>query len=197
MEETTGRTAWQSAHDELVAQAGVPAWRHRPPRLVIKQGRFSPWWSPILWLAHRPSAWSAWRSVIVSAELLRSPPNRYLLAHELGHLACRHHARYLITTGWVVTLGLLLATVGPSAPAPARVAGLCLFLLGVGQMIRLCSLRSEYEADAFCAKLIGASATLTGIQQHARRVNERLQPSARRRLRQLRTATRRRVKFPE
>jgi Zn-dependent protease with chaperone function len=182
MEETTGQAAWQAAYHELVARADIPAWRHRPPRLVIKQGRFSPWWSPILWLAHRPSAWSAWRSVIISAELLQGPPNRYLLAHELGHLACRHHARYLITTGWVVGLGILLATIGPSAPVPARVAGLCLFLIGVGQMIRLCSLRSEYEADTFCAKIIGQSATAIGIQEHARYVNGKLQPSTRRRM---------------
>ena len=96
------------------------------------------------WFARRPSAWSAWRNVVVSRDLLEQPPNRYLLAHELGHLANRHHARCLATTVWVVGLGILLATLGPAWPVAARATGLILFLCGVGHMIGLCSLRSEY-----------------------------------------------------
>lgn len=121
---------------------------------------------------------TAWRNVVVSRDLLEQPPNRYLLAHELGHLAHRHHARYLATTAWVVGLGILLAALGPAWPVAARATGLILFLCGVGRMIGLCSLRSEYEADRFAAQLIGMPATVEGVAQHARKVDGVLQRSA-------------------
>ena len=177
-DDNKGPTAWRAAFESLIEAAKQPAWRTTPPRFVVKQGRFSPWWSPVLWLARRPSAWSAWRNVVVSSDLLDQPPNRYLLAHELGHLAHRHHARYLATTVWVVGLGILLATLGPAWPVEARATGLVLFLCGVGHMIGLCSLRSEYEADLFAAQLIGKPATVEGIAHHARKVDGALQRSA-------------------
>ena len=177
-DDNKGPTAWRAAFGSLIELAHQPAWRTTPPRFVVKQGRLSPWWSPVLWLARRPSAWSAWRNVVVSSDLLDQPPNRYLLAHELGHLAHRHHARYLATTVWVVGLGILLATLGPTWPVAARATGLILFLCGVGHMIGLCSLRSEYEADRFAAQLIGTSATVEGVAQHARKVDGVLQRSA-------------------
>lgn len=181
-DDNKGPTAWHAAFDSLIEAAQQPAWRTTPPRFVVKQGRFSPWWSPVLWLARRPSAWSAWRNVVVSSDLLDQTPNRYLLAHELGHLAHRHHARYMATTVWVVGLGILLATLGPTWPVVARAAGLILFLCGVGHMIGLCSLRSEHEADRFAATLIGERATIAGIEGHARTVGGKLQRSARLRI---------------
>lgn len=177
MTDDKGPTAWRAAFESLIKAAQQPVWCTAPPRLVVKHGRFSPWWSPVLWLARRPSTWSAWRTVVISSDLLDQPPNRYLLAHELGHLAHRHHARYMATTVWVVGLGILLATFGPTLPVLARVAGLVLFLCGVGRMIGLCSLRSEYEADGFAARLIGTPATVEGIAQHARKVKGALQRS--------------------
>ena len=63
-----GRPAFQA----LIEQAGHPRWSQRPPKLIIKRQGLSPWWSPALWLAHRPSAWSAWNCVIVSEEMLKT-----------------------------------------------------------------------------------------------------------------------------
>ncbi len=84
----------------------------------------------------------------------------------------------MATTVWVVGLGILLAALGPAWPVAARATGLILFLCGVGHMIGLCSLRSEYEADRFAAQLIGTSATVEGVAQHARKVDGVLQRSA-------------------
>ena len=78
----------------------------------------------------------------------------------------------------MVGLGILLATLGPAWPVAARATGLILFLCGVGHMIGLCSLRSEYEADLFAAQLIGKPATVEGIAHHARKVDGALQRSA-------------------
>lgn len=88
----------------------------------------------------------------------------------------------MATTIWVVGLGSLLAATGPSWPVPLRVAGLALFLFGVGHMIGLFSLRSEYEADRFAARLIGTPATVAGVAQHGRKIHNALQTSARRRI---------------
>ena len=150
--------SWQASFQALIEQAGHPRWRQRPPKLIIKRPGRSPWWSPALWFAHRPSAWSAWHCVIVSEEMLKSPPNRYLLAHELGHLHHAHHAQYQATSLAILCCGSLLYTYGPAASLAIKLLGLVLILALGLRLIALCSLKAEYQADAFAARLIGAEA---------------------------------------
>lgn len=175
-----GQLAWQRALDNLIDHSGRFRNRQRP-QLVIKRG-FAPVWSPLLWFMQRPSTWSAWNSVIVSAELLDNPPNRYLLAHELGHLYHRHHRRYHLASVVAVGVGSLLHLVGPSLPPWINAVGLAVFFASVATMVVLCSLRAEFEADRFAADLIGKEAVRRGIEEHARRTNGEVSHSALRRL---------------
>ena len=164
-----GRPAFQA----LIEQAGHPRWNARPPQLIIKRQGLSPWWSPALWLAHRPSAWSAWNCVIVSEEMLKRPPNRYLLAHELGHLHHLHHAQYQATSLAILLCASLLYAYGPAASLAIKLLGLALILALGLRLIELCSLKAEFQADAFAARLIGAEEVAKGIQAHARKTKRR------------------------
>lgn len=176
---------WKASFQALIDQAGHPRWSQRPPKLIIKRQGLSPWWSPALWLAHRPSAWSAWNCVIVSEEMLKRPPNRYLLAHELGHLHHAHHAQYQATSLAILLCGSLLYAYGPTAPLAIKLLGIFLILALGLRLIELCSLKAEYQADEFAAQLIGVEAVEQGIQAHARRTREGISASARRRLARL------------
>jgi Zn-dependent protease with chaperone function len=173
---------WQASFQALIEQAGHPRWSQRPPKLIIKRQGLSPWWSPALWLAHRPSAWSAWNCVIVSEEMLSRPPNRYLLAHELGHLHHLHHAQYQATSLALLLCASLLYAYGPAAALAVKLLGLALILALGLRLIELCSLKAEYQADAFAARLIGAEEVAKGIQAHARKTKAGISAGARRRL---------------
>jgi hypothetical protein len=80
---------WQKDADALFPTIRwLPFWR---PRIVLKNGYFSPWFWPFLWFA-KTGAFNLFFFVIVSRELLDCPGEhrRAVLAHECGHLRGFH-----------------------------------------------------------------------------------------------------------
>jgi Zn-dependent protease with chaperone function len=162
---------WQADLDELACRSHHWAVRRWPPKLVVKRGRFSPWWCPALWFALRPSAWTVLHCIVVSDALLTCPqPARlYLLAHELGHVEAMHPAQFalavLFSAGGLVLLSL--AVRGLLAIDLIYVAAV-LFLTGCVLSARLIwlmqTLAVEFEADAIAVRLIGCQPVMDGIR---------------------------------
>ena len=73
-------------------------------------------------------------------------------------------------------------TYGPTAHLAIKLLGIFLILALGLRLIELCSLKAEFQADAFAARLIGAEEVAKGIQAHARKTKAGISASARRRL---------------
>jgi hypothetical protein len=77
--------------------------------LIVKRSRFHPLWLPAAF-SKTPGAWGGVGHIIVSAEWLESDreTRRYIVAHELGHLARKHSERVLGSMIITVALGILI-----------------------------------------------------------------------------------------
>jgi Zn-dependent protease with chaperone function len=107
--------------------------------------------------------------IIVSAERLEADreTRRYLVAHELGHLARKHSERVLGSVIITVAIGILIL----AAPNLRRhfylslkiVIATAFFASGGFLLWTLWGYNTEYEADAVATGLINKQAVIKGI----------------------------------
>lgn len=178
-------SAWQADLDRFVAELKI-----RKPSLVVKRGRFAPVWLPSAW-GSKPAAWAWFNTIVVADGALRHPAEvrRYLLAHELGHVAKGHSQRQAIA----LSLVLLCSVPGVFGILPATHLPLLVKILWAGVFFGAALYFSwltltclpEYEADAVAARLIGQGQVIYGILEMARLSGEGLTSKRRNRLRKL------------
>ena len=163
---------WQQELQRLVMLSGRRGLAGMSPRLLLKSGPFSPWFLPMLWLIRSPGAWSYWNLIAVSEELLDAPPEfrRYLLGHELGHIARGHNLWPMLGAFLTVCAYPAAATLPAFGPTWFAIgASFVLLVTGAGLVFASLSMIPEYQADEFCASLIGRRAVADGIHWMAQR----------------------------
>ncbi len=156
---------WQREADELHQPIRwLPFWR---PRVVVKQGRFSPWFWPFLWLT-KSGAFNLLFLVIVSEDLLSCPPHhrRAIIAHECGHL-CGFHALIWMAAAAVVLkndairagFAWIGSHLGPWVALWAFVAFLVLSLLAFRALLHW----FEHQADDYAVARVGPQAVVAAL----------------------------------
>jgi Zn-dependent protease with chaperone function len=174
---------WQRDLEWLAAEL-----RLRTPSLVLKRSRFSPIWCPAAW-GVKPGAWAGFNKIVVAEAALEFPPEirRYLLAHELGHVAKAH------AQGQTIALAVVLLCAAPSLvahhahlPAVFKLVCALIFFGAALYFSRLAfTYAAEYEADEIAMRLIGRRQVVYGILEMARLSGEGLTAKRRNRLRRL------------
>jgi len=161
---------WKADLQQFTEVLGI-----RAPRIVVKRSRFEPIWCVTSWSA-KPGAWAGLNTIVVSPQLLSCSPElrRYLLAHELGHIARRHSTRVILPL-LVILLCVGVVSFHPLqpylAPMPLRLFIAALFFSAAGYVLWFTrGFAPEYEADAVAARLIGKDAVILGYLRYGRAV---------------------------
>lgn len=149
---------WQKEANELCKPIRwLPFWR---PRVILKRGRFSPWFWPVLWFT-KSGAFNLFFLLIVSEDLLHCSPERRraILAHECGHLTHFHAlvwiaAATLVLRNDFIRAGLswVGAHLGPWPALVAFGAFLALSLTGFRALLYW----FEHQADDYAVARVGA-----------------------------------------
>jgi len=156
---------WQDIADEVYRPLRyLPFWK---PRVVLKRGRFSPWFFPQAWLAES-GAFNFLCWVLISEKLLHCPPEyrKAIIAHECGHLRQCHD---LIKLG---VLAVLLNT--PAVPhVLTSISNEFGHLVGVGALFALLPLSLlglykllvwfEHRADDYAVQQVGAESLIATL----------------------------------
>lgn len=111
-------------------------------------------------------------------EGLPEPGARYLVAHELGHIAWRHGAKTAAGL-FLIGLGMMLE------PVPDMALGVGAF--GVTMLI-VVRHYAEFQADAFAAGLLGWPGVLEGMQDVDRYLQRPVSPMRKVRIERARRA---------
>jgi hypothetical protein len=148
---------WQRDADELCEPISwLPFWR---PRIVVKRGRFSPWFWPFLWLA-KSGVFNLFFLIIVSEDILDCPAShrRAIIAHECGHLS-RFHFLIWAATGSVVmnnsAIHSGLVWIGAHIGPLVAVGAFALFLIACLTGFRALLYWFEHQADDYAVARIG------------------------------------------
>lgn len=156
---------WQREADELYEPIRwLPFWR---PRIVVKRGRFSPWFWPFLWLT-KSGAFNLFFLVIVSEDLLGCPPShrRAIIAHECGHLS-RLHFLIWAAAGAVVLKNTAIrsgfAWIGVHMGPWVAVGAFALFLISSLIGFRALLYWFEHQADDYAVARVGPEATVAAL----------------------------------
>lgn len=156
---------WQRESDELYEPIRwLPFWR---PRIVVKRGRFSPWFWPFLWLT-KSGAFNLFVLVIVSEDLLGCPPShrRAIIAHECGHLS-RLHFLIWAAAGAVVLKNTAIrsgfAWIGAHMGPWVAVGAFALFLISSLIGFRALLYWFEHQADDYAVARVGPEATVAAL----------------------------------
>lgn len=142
----------------------LPFWR---PRVLAKDGWFSPWFWPFLWLT-RSGAFSLFCFVIVSRDLLGCPDahRRAIVAHECGHIAGFHSLLWLVAGTATLSnpwLKDLLTWLGRHS-GPWFSLGVFLLFCGCAFFgIRALLIWFEHQADDYAVDTVGLSAALESL----------------------------------
>ena len=156
---------WQREADELFQPIRwLPFWR---PKLVLKSGRFSPWFWPLLWLA-KSGAFNMFFLVIVSEDLLNCAPHhrRAIIAHECGHLSRFHSLIWMLAAAVVLKntairagFAWIGAHLAPWVALGTFLAFLALSLLGFRALLYW----FEHQADDYAAARVGAADVVSAL----------------------------------
>jgi hypothetical protein len=142
----------------------LPFWR---PRIVVKRGRFSPWFWPFLWLT-KSGAFNLFFLVIVSEDLLGCPPShrRAIIAHECGHLS-RLHFLIWAAAGAVVLKNTAIrsgfAWIGAHMGPWVAVGAFALFLISSLIGFRALLYWFEHQADDYAVARVGPDAVVGAL----------------------------------
>jgi Zn-dependent protease with chaperone function len=178
------QSEWEKDLQALSAQCGIET-----PKLVVKEKWYRPLW-PLTSYSSRPGAWGAFKWVIVSKELLDWPAHvrRYVLAHELGHVARKHHRPFGMSIFFLCGL-LALVDFGPYVhlPVPVLVFSFftALFIAFPMVLVVRCSLLFEYDADKVACELVGKDEVIRGIRETGSLLNDSASPARAKRIRRL------------
>lgn len=146
---------WRTILNDLIARSKSPRLMNRDIVLTERKGQFWPWWFPYAWIVPVQNTFTIGRVIVLGHGLdgLDNNGKRYIIAHELGHIAWRHGAKAAAGLG-IVALSLVIRV---------PLVALGLFVFGVC-MLTLTKHYAEYQADRFAARLIGPGAVLHGMK---------------------------------
>lgn len=156
---------WQREADEVYEPIRwLPFWR---PRIVVKRGRFSPWFWPFLWLA-RTGAFNLLFLVIVSEDLLACPASRrrVILAHECGHLSRLHFMIWAVAGAVVLKNAAIrsgFAWIGAHVGLWVALGAFVVFLVLSLVAFRALLYWFEYQADDYAVARVGPDATVAAL----------------------------------
>lgn len=147
---------WHGILTDLVDRSKSPRLSKRRISLKIRPGRWWPLWLPYIWLIPLQNTFTIGRLIVIGRGLDALPVGgkRYIIAHELGHIAWRHGAK--------ATAGLAIIAVSLVINVP--LVSLAMFVFGVC-MVMLTRHYAEYQADRFAVRLIGPDAVLEGMRE--------------------------------
>jgi Zn-dependent protease with chaperone function len=156
---------WQKDADDLHEPIRwLPFWR---PRIVVKRGRFSPWFWPYLWLA-KSGAFNLFSLVIVSDDLLNCPAThrRAIIAHECGHLSRLHFliwtvAATVVLKNDVIRFGFawIGTHIGVWVELTAFFVVIILSIFGGRALLNW----FEYQADDYAVERVGPQALVSAL----------------------------------
>jgi len=143
------------------------------PRIVIKRGRWSPWWLPPVWLTPT-GVFTTFCVIAVSEDVLYCDAGyrRAALAHEVGHLAGLHSLL------WVILIMALFHGPFPELAAwtreqfgPWGPVGAFSILMTVGiYAVRGVLVWFEHEADDYAVARVGMTEFTTGLRWMKQRI---------------------------